>query len=122
LGLGNNLLQALATGTAWFSNKAKLQHLSQLTRVRSLQQKLDGYIKLWENDSVSISIDSSWFGFHARVAQYEFQSIDALKEKLIQFPSGTTFAISISTVESPANQDQTELQTFLRSHGMSVRE
>jgi hypothetical protein len=47
--------------------------------------------------------------------------MDALKQKLIQFPSGTKFLLSISPAESPAN-DQTlaELRTFLSSHEMSV--
>lgn len=117
LGLGLNLLQALATGKSWFSDKVKLQRLAPLTKVRPIQQKLDGYLKIWEQQPMTISLDVSSFGFHAQVAQYEFQTMDALKDKLTQFPSGTEFKVSIS----PTN-DQTlmELRTFLGSHGMSV--
>jgi hypothetical protein len=60
---------------------------------------------MWEDPVVSISFEhgSEPFPFHARVAQYEFQSLDALKEKLAQFPSGTKFFLSRPPVESHAN-------------------
>lgn len=123
LGLGLNLMQALSTGKAWLSDKTELQRLSQLTKVRRIQQQLDGYLEIWENQALTISLDdgSSAVGFHARVAQYEVHSMDAFKKKLTQFPSGTKFLLSISLVESPGN-DQTliELRTFLSSHGMSL--
>jgi hypothetical protein len=125
LGLGLNLMQALATGKAWLSDKTRLQRLSQLTKVRRIQHQLEGYLKMWEDPALTISLEhgSQPFPFHARVAQYEFQSLDALKEKLAQFPSGTKFLLSRPPVESPAN-DQTlaELRTFLGSHGMSLAE
>jgi hypothetical protein len=125
LGLGQNLMQALATGKSWLSDETKLQRLSQLTKVRRIQQQLDGYLKMWEDPALTISLEhgSEPFPFHARVTQYEFQSMDALKEKLAQFPSGTKFFLSRPPAEAPAN-DQTiaELRTFLSSHGMSVAE
>jgi hypothetical protein len=48
-------------------------------------------VKMWEDQPLSIFPDAaaSSVGFHARVAQYEFHSKDALKQKLAQFPSGT---------------------------------
>jgi hypothetical protein len=123
LGLGQNLVQALATGKSWLSDKTRLQRLSQLTKVRRIKEQLDGYLKIWEDEALTIFLDhgSSPVRLHAGVAQYEFQSMDALKEKLIQFPSGTKFLLSISPVESPAHdQALAELRTFLSSHGMSV--
>ena len=125
LGLGVNLLQALATGKAWLSDRTDLQRLSQLTRVRRVQQQLDGYLKSWENPVVSISFEHGPepFPFRARVAQYQFQSRDALKEKLAQFPPGTKFLLSRPPVESPANdQTSAELRTFLSNHGMLLTE
>jgi len=125
LGLGVNLLQALATGKAWLSDRTDLQRLSQLTRVRRVQQQLDGYLKIWENPVVSISFEHGPepFPFRARVAQYQFQSRDALKEKLAQFPPGTKFLLSRPPVESPANdQTNAELRTFLSNHGMLLTE
>jgi hypothetical protein len=113
LALGLNLTRALGTGKTWLTDKAALQGLAQQTKVRQVRQQLEGYVKLWEDESLIISIESSSFGFHARVVQYEFHSVDALKEKLAQFPSGTRF--TILTTESSA-----ELRNFLITHGMSV--
>jgi hypothetical protein len=125
LGLGQNLMQALATGKSWMSDKIRLQRLSQQTKVRRIQQQLDRYLKMWEDPVLTISFEhgSEPYPFHAQVAQYEFQSMDALKEKLAQFPSGTTFFFSKSRAAASANDlTVAELRTFLSSHGMSVAE
>jgi len=125
LGLGSNLMQALATGRAWLSDKAALQRLSQLTKVPRIQQQLDGYLKMWDEEALTISFQhgSEPYPFHARVAQYEFQSIEELKEKLAQFPSETKFFLSPPSTESPANeQTRDELRSFLNGHGMSLTE
>ena len=114
-------MQALARGRAWLSDKAKLQRLSQLTKVQRIQQQLDQYLKLWENPPRTIFLDDGSFAFHARFAQYEFHSIDEIKNKLTQLPSGTKFVLVVSTTKSPVNdQNVTELQTFASSHGMSL--
>ena len=125
LGLGQNLMQALATGKSWLSDKIKLQRLSQATQVRRLRQDLDRYLKMWEDQSPTIFVNNnSWpFRFEARVAQYEFHSLEALKEKLSQFPSGTKFILSTPATESSANAETlAELRAFLTAHGMSVAE
>jgi hypothetical protein len=123
--LGQNLLQALATGNSWLSDKSTLERLSQLTKVRQVQEQLDRYLKLWDEQPLTVFIDpgSSPIPFHARVAQYEFQSLDALKEKLAQFPSGTKFLLSTSSAQSSADEQRLgELRAFLVSHGMSLAE
>ena len=125
LGLGTNLVQALATGKSWLSDKSKLERLSQVTQVRRLRQDLDRYLKIWEEQPTTISINNnSWpIRFEARVAQYEFHSIDALKEKLSQFPSGTKFVLSAPATESAANAETvSEIRAFLTAHALSMAE
>ncbi len=63
-------MRALATGKAWLSDKTELQRLSQLTKVRHVQQQLDGYLKIWEEQPLTISLDdgSSSVEVHARTA------------------------------------------------------
>jgi hypothetical protein len=123
LGLGQNLMQALAMGKGWLSDNLRLQRLSQVTKSPPIYQQLEGYLKIWEDQPLTISVDpgSSQSGFRARVAQYEFQSMEALKEKLTQFPSGTKFFLSVSPDIVPAN-DQTlvEVRKFLTTHGLLV--
>lgn len=123
LGLGQNLMQAIATAKHWLSNKPTLQRLSQLTNVHRLHDQLDGYLKVWENQPLVISFNENPppVGFEARVAQYDFHSMHELEEKLSQFPAGTKFLLSTPPMDSIANgQSLTDLNTFLSSHGMIV--
>ena len=123
LGLGENLVQAIATARSWLSDERTLQRLSQLTRVRRVRDQLDGYLKIWENQPLTISFDNNLppLGLDARVAQYEFHSMDELENKIDQFPAGTKFILGIPPVGSPANEDSLkELRTFLPRHGMRI--
>jgi hypothetical protein len=84
---------------------------------------LDGYLKLWGDQPlvISFSENPSPVGFEARVAQYEFHSMNALEEKLSQFPAGAKFLLSLPPMDSPSNgHSLADLKTFLGSHGMIV--
>ncbi len=121
LGLGQILTQALATGQSWLTDKAALQRLAQQTKVQRVRQQLEDYVKRWEDERLSIFVDASYSRFYASVGQYQYQSMDALKEKLVQFPPGTKFGITLPTVEPTANETAAaEVRSFLTSHGMSV--
>lgn len=125
INLGKNLAQALATGQSWLADKNKLQRLSQMTKVRAVQQQVDLYLKHWDNEAITILIDytSSPTRFYARLAQYEFQSMNALKEKVAQFPNGTKFVLSVPPRESAADEQQLiELRAFLTARGMLIAE
>ena len=122
LGLGQNLMHALATGKAWLSDKNELERLSGLTKVRRLRQDMDRYLKIWDKPlAIHIEHNSSPYPFHATVAQYEFQTMATLKQKLAQFPAGTKFFLLAS--QSPMNDKPlAEVREFLESHGMAVIE
>ena len=119
LGLGQNLVQALATGKSWLADKNKLQRLSQVTKVPRIQQQIDSYLKPWQYETVSIFVDigPSPNRFYAQMAQYDFHSMNALKEKITQFPPGTKFFLSNPPRESQAgDQSLNELRAFLTAH------
>ena len=125
LGLGQNLARALATGKSWLSDKNKLQRLSQMTKVRRIQQDVESYLKNWNQEALTIVIDngSSPAQFYARLAQYEFHSMKALKEKITQFPSETKFFLSIPPRESAVEDPSLiELRAFLTTQGMLIAE
>jgi len=48
--------------------------------------------------------------------------MQALKDKLQQFPSGSKFLISLAPQEPQADQLQTELRAFLLSHSFLLAE
>ena len=121
--LGRQLLEALATGRNWLTDRTKLQSLSGLSNVRGIQQELDRYLRYWDEQPLTIFLDLPPPRFHARVAQYYLDSMDSLKNKLNQFPSGTKFAVSTTPNDSTADdQGLSEIRAFLSSHGMSIAE
>lgn len=123
--LGQNLAQALATGKSWVADKNKLQRLLQTTKVRQIQQEVESYLKNWQDETINIAIDTRSLPtpFHARLAQYECQSMNALKDKITQFPSGTKFSLSIQPQQSSADdQLLTELRAFLTARKMLIAE
>lgn len=123
---GHNLAQALATGKAWLADKNKLQRLLQMTKVKRIQQVVEPYLKNWQDEAIAVSIDtlgSSPNRFYARVAQYEFHSMEALKDKVTQFPPETKFLLPAPTQGPPSNdQLLTELRAFLIARGMLIVE
>lgn len=124
LNLGLNLAQALATGKSWIADKNKLQRLLQMTKVRRIQHDVEAYLKNWQDEAIVISIytGSPPYSFNGRVAQYDAQSMKALKDKLQQFPSGSKFFISLAPQEPQADQLRTELRAFLMSHSFLLVE
>ncbi len=123
VGLGASLVQALATGRSWLADEAKLQRLSRMTSVQRVRDDLDRYLKIWEQQPLGISLNDLGpsMGFRGLVAQYELPDLDALEEKLGQFPAGTEFRVFVSPTESPASDRvRADLSAFLRSRGMVV--
>ena len=126
LSLGWALLKALATGQAWLSDQSKLRHLAATTKISIFPQKVDQYLKFWDEQPLTIAVQSSAEDdprFVASVAQYQFDSVQALEKKLSQFPSGTKFVLSIQSWGStPDNRRVDEVRAFLTARGMSIRE
>src|SRR5262249_41022635 len=121
LGLGGNLLHALATGHSWFYDKSRLQTLSRFTTVRKLKRDLENFLKAAGQEPPTIDVVISSYGFHGRVAQYEYSTLKALEEKLTQFPAGTKFWIGDSSGQSERHDRLlSELKSFLTDKGMSV--
>ena len=123
LGLGQNLMMALATGQHWFADEKKLEQLSQMSKVNRIQNQMEQYVKTWRNRPLTISFDhiGPYDDFHAQVAQYELHSIESLKEKIAQFPAVTKFALGTQSDTSPiALKEAVEIRDFVRSHDMEL--
>jgi hypothetical protein len=119
--LGRQLLRALATGRNWLTDKTKLQRLAEANKIHLIQEDLDRYLKSWDEQPLTIFFGLPSPNFDARVAQYHLDSMDGLKNKLSQFPSGTKFTISTSQNNSTADDQRvSEIRAFLAAHGFSV--
>ena len=121
LGLGQNLMMALATGQHWFADEKKLEQLSHASNVSRIQNQMEQYLKTWQNRPLTMSFShlGPYDEFHAQVAQYELHSMETLKEKLAQFPASTKFVLNTQSNTSPRELKETaEIRYFLTSHGM----
>ncbi|MDP9267165.1 MAG: hypothetical protein M3P27_02425 [Acidobacteriota bacterium] len=123
LGLGENLLSALASGRSWLADEGRLRQLAQITRVRRLHQQLDGYLKIWAKQPLTITVvhNGGLSSFEARVAQYQPRTMEEVEEKVGQFPRGTKFYVATSATPSPADRESVaRLREFLNRHGFVV--
>ena len=120
---GHFLLLALITGQSWLTDASKLKMLLAITPGERLRQTLEGALRTWNNPPFTITVNDvpASAGLDAHVVQYDLPSMDALKSKLAQFPTGTAFAIQWSARQSPGNPDsEAALTQFLRDRGMVV--
>ncbi|PWT87769.1 MAG: hypothetical protein C5B55_14255 [Blastocatellia bacterium] len=121
LGLGQTLVQAIATGRSWFSDKSKLDRLTGMSDVRQVRAYVETDLAQWEKPAFTISLNFSFNQFHADVAQYELHSLDDLKNKLVQFPRGSNFMFSVPTGGSSNNESTVaEIRDFLTQHGFTI--
>jgi hypothetical protein len=59
--------------------------------------------------------------FHYSINQYQCANLKALKQKLLQFPAGSTFSVAHTGSIDDGEGDWTTISTFLLSHGYQFR-
>ena len=95
-------MQAIATAKSWLSSRPTLQHLHGIYKRPPIARSI-GWVPETLGRSTAgdfIQCESVTVGFEARVAQYEFHSLNALEEKLSQFPAGAKFLLSLPPMDS----------------------
>lgn len=123
VGLGQNLMQAIATGKSWLSDESTLRQLERISKASRIEQQLEQYLGIWKQQPLTISISHIGMPttFDGRVAQYEFHTMKDLQEKLSQFPVGSKFVLAMPEGHSAGDgNDEAELRAFLNKHGMSI--
>jgi tetratricopeptide (TPR) repeat protein len=121
MALGRSLCEALATGQAWLPDEAKLRRLATVSKVPTIVDDAERFLEQPKRNPLTLSIDCSPM-FHAGLAQYTFRSMNALKQKLGQFPAGTKFILWWPSVEQQDQSCIADLRAFLTDHGMSLEE
>jgi hypothetical protein len=125
-GLGETLAGALATGAGWLSDESKISRIKELAVGPDVAQNMDGVLNALSQRPLAIlcwQTSSRPAPYSFTVAQYQLDSLEALKTKLSQFPPGTTFVWSPSELESSevmANFFK-ELSEFSTQHGIRLQ-
>jgi hypothetical protein len=118
--LGRALVEAIVEGRNWFTDRSELERLAGLNTLQILQEQIARYLRCWDDSGVSLYFRGE--GFSVSVAQYQVESLDRLREKLIQFPSGTKFVLWLSDYRAKTHDAEVaEIRRLLVSHGMSMQ-
>ena len=105
------LVRAIARGRGWLMDGDKFKRLQQLCVTQTALRELSSLMRESERREIGVSASYPIGHHYFRVAQYEFQSFDDFKEKLGQFPKGTTFTAS-------ANNDPVVERLFDKIEGV----
>jgi hypothetical protein len=119
--LGQSLARALASGTSWLSDESKLRRIQALGVGTNIQGDLEPALRAWLQRPFTITyIGTVPPSFN--IAQYNSLSLDVLKKKLTQFPSGTKFVLTPSS-PAPSQEEQKvreEIFQFAGKNGITV--
>jgi hypothetical protein len=115
------LFNALATGQAWWLEDEKLRRLQALCVSRWTARNADQVILQASADPM-IAVNS--FGsatYSVSLAQYQLDSIEATKQKLAQFPKGTSFTLQLNGSDAAEmTRVATDLKSVLGEHDMKI--
>ena len=116
---GTNMVQALATGQGWLADETKLRRLIQLSLEGWQRQNAEQWLRLWQARPLAIEFIAMGEGAF-QMAQYQATSLQAAKDKLLQFPAGTAFHWRAGATQEGAEKAFQELSSFAAKHDMKI--
>jgi hypothetical protein len=115
------LRNAIVHGQAWLADREKLKRVRELCLTDASREELDGRIENWRRD-INIFLNADGEPVSILIAQYNLATMDALKQKLVQFPAGSVFRWSALADNNQAKAQEIfqQLKTYLEDHGMKL--
>jgi hypothetical protein len=115
-----DLRNAMARGRHWIATDADLRTIESLCISQQCKVETAQDLRTWQLP-LRIEASSQPGAVHGRVAQYYgIESMEALEEKLAQFPKGTRFVLTVHGDD--AERATAHIQTYANAHGLSVDE
>jgi hypothetical protein len=115
------LRDAIVYGQLWLADPEKLKRVRQLCFTDNSREEIDHFIEFWNRD-INLFLNADGEPVSISIAQYHPSSIDLLKQRLVQFPSGTVFkwrAVAGNN-EAKAQEIFQQIKAYLEDHGMKV--
>ena len=115
------LRNAIVHGQSWLADPEKLKRLRELCFTDESRAELDARIENWRRD-INIFLNPDGEPISILVAQYNLANMDALRQKLVQFPAGSVFRWRTvdSNSQVKAQEIFQQLKTYLEDHGMKL--
>ncbi len=113
--------QALGTGQQWLTTSTELRVLGGLCVTENCRT-LTAHLARAADDSriVILRVDEPDSSL-VHLAQYSFQSITALQEKLAQYPRGASFTLDVGALDpAMATSVVSRIRRFALNHGVRI--
>ncbi|PYR56393.1 MAG: hypothetical protein DMF85_16730 [Acidobacteria bacterium] len=117
-----SLLQALAKGRAWLSERAALADLRALCVTDNCRQHADQMLAASQNAAITIVRLEGPDDSFITIAQYDLSSVAALEEKLAQYPAGAVFTLELSNLDpQTASTVASRIKRIADAYGIVLR-
>ncbi len=117
------LRNALSQGKAWLADLEKMKRLRALCHTDGCRNEVDNMIRGW-NQEIYVGLTSlEDRPYSISIAHYQLNSLESLKQKLLQFPKGTLFTLRTATTGGDDAKEQEvfqQLKSYLEEHGMKL--
>jgi hypothetical protein len=117
------LRNALSHGQAWLLDLEKLKRLRALCLTDGGRNEVDNMIRGW-NQQIYVGLNPfDDQPYSLSIAQYQLNSFESLKQKLLQFPPGTLFTwgnASGNSDDAKAQELFRQLKSYLEERGMKL--
>ena len=117
------LIEALTHGQSWIMDPEKLKRVRDLCLTDKRREEVDRMVSGWRA-FVNVGLNIYGEPHHFNVAHYSFESMDLMKQKLLQFPKGTVieFLPPRERNSDPAIEDLfQQLKSYLEENGLSLK-
>jgi hypothetical protein len=116
------LVRALMNADAWIADIDKLKKIEQLCLTSAGRGEVQAVLREWNNPAISVSFDSVDDTPQSfAVCQYRFESLSKLKDKLAQFPRGSSFTWQSAAADPQSGEPLfQDLKGFLEERGMTL--
>ena len=112
---------ALGFSNAWLADLEKLKRLRALCLTKRGRDEVEEWTKIWKSPPLITPDTVNEMSQSFYVAQYTVTTLDALKEKLAQFPQGTVFNWNPRRDGPKEQQLFNELKGYLEERGMKLQ-
>jgi hypothetical protein len=116
------LVRAIIHADAWIADIDKLKKIEQLCLTSAGRGEVQTVLREWNNPTISVSFDSAADTPQSfSVCQYRFESVNKLKDKLGQFPKGSSFTWQSAAADPQSSEPLfQDLKGFLGERGMTL--
>ena len=115
-------LQALGRGQAWLTGDADLRELRALCVTDNCRTQADQIVGAAGDTRITISRVDDPDNSVVSLAQYQLAAISALRQKLAQYPKGTSFTLDVSALDPQiAPVIVSDLMKLASAQGITVR-